>query len=130
MQQLLSLFRSAVRSFNALIRTSTQLEPGEAATGYTKHLSQCQEVGGALKQLTCASLELGVGSQQTTDEVVNRTEVRMYSYYISPSNTIVCSLVYMTNVRTLGVAYSTCCIVASILCSVCVCVCVYMQIHQ
>ena len=77
MQQLLSLCRSSARCLGALIRTATQLRPA-AVTSYTKHLSQCREVCGGLKQLACASLELGVGDQQTTDEVVKRTEVNAW----------------------------------------------------
>ena len=76
-QQLLSLYRSSARALSALVRTATQLRPAEAAP-YTKHLSQCREVCGAFKQLACASLELGVGSQQMTDEVVKRMEVCTY----------------------------------------------------
>ena len=92
-QQLLSLYRSSARALGALVRTATQLRPAEAAS-YTKHLSQCREVCGAFKQLACASLELGVGSQQMTDEVVKRMEVCTYirTYTHDPVTLTVCTL--------------------------------------
>ena len=92
-QQLLSLYRSSARALSALIRTATQLRSAEAAA-CTKHLSQFREVCGAFKQLACASLELGVGSQQMTDEVVKRTEVCMYirTYTHDPVALTVCTL--------------------------------------